>query len=327
MDFYTHIDISKSAFKINHQDKILMLGSCFIENIGSKLIDNKFNVNLNPFGILYNPQSIAQSLEILLDKRTFTESDLFEDGGIYNSYYHHSRFSGANKEECLNKINSSIGEASDVLKRGDILFITFGTSYVFRHKELDLIVSNCHKLPAKTFDRYRLTVEQIVDCWAVLISRMKEVNPDLKIIFTVSPIRHLKDGAHDNQLSKATLLLAVDELNKIADCTYFPSYEIVLDELRDYRFYNEDMVHPNETSIKYIWKRFAETYFDRNTISIIEEWNKLHTAINHRAINQDSDEYKRFLDQTLLKLRTFAQKYPYICCNGELLLLESRMIK
>lgn len=327
MDFYTQVDIPASPFKINHRDKIMMLGSCFIENMGRKLIDNKFNTNLNPFGILYNPQSIAQSLEMLMNSRTFTESDLFEDGGVYNSYYHHSRFSGTDKAECLTKINWSIEKASEYLRKGDLLFITFGTAYVFRHKELDLVVSNCHKSPAKIFDRYKLSVDQIVDCWRELISRIKKENPELKIIFTVSPIRHLRDGAHDNQLSKSTLLLAIDELNKLSNCTYFPSYEIVLDELRDYRFYNEDMVHPNETSIKYIWKRFSETYFDRDAISIIEEWNKLHTAINHRPINQDSDEYKRFLDQTLLKLKTFAQKYPYICCKDELLLLESRMIK
>ena len=208
-----------------------------------------------------------------------------------------------------------------------MLFITFGTAYVFRHIELDLVVSNCHKSPATTFSRYRLRVEQIVDCWSALIYRMKEINPNLKIIFTVSPIRHLRDGAHANQLSKATLLLAVEELNRLSDCSYFPSYEIVLDELRDYRFYNEDMVHPNEMSLKYIWKRFSETYFSPNTISIIAEWNKLHTAINHRPINEKGEEYKRFLVQTLLKLKAFAQKYPYICCRDELLLLESRMIK
>lgn len=304
-----------------------MFGSCFIENIGKILVDNKFNVNLNPFGILYNPASIARALYMLLDNYEFTEKDIFEHKGLFNSFYHHGSFSDTDKENYLSKINQSTKQAVDDLKKSDVLIITLGTSYVFRHKDKDIVVGNCHKLPAADFIRYRLTVSEIVDEWTVLIKQIRQQNPpEVKIIFTVSPIRHMKDGAHDNQLSKSVLLLAVDELCKTDyGSLYFPSYEIVLDELRDYRFYNEDMIHPSDTAIKYIWERFSDTYISQETKSIIDEWNKIYLALNHRPINSQGDEYKHFLRQTLLKLKAFKDKYPYICCAEEISILENRL--
>ncbi|WP_029903567.1 GSCFA domain-containing protein [Prevotella sp. 10(H)] len=323
MDFRTRIEIPKSDLKISHRSRILMLGSCFIENIGKQLIRNKFNVNLNPFGVLYNPQSISQALRLLMEKKRFAEEDIFEYKGLYHSFYHHSTFSDTDKNRCLGKINSGLEKSSQDLYSADILFITFGTSYVFRSKEKDMVVGNCHKLPASDFDRYRLSVKDIVADWESLIKQLRQINPSLQIIFTVSPIRHMKDGAHENQLSKATLLLAIDELMKKGDSLhYFPSYEIVLDELRDYRFYYDDMVHPNFTAIKYIWERFSNTYFEAETYPVVEEWNKIYLALNHRPFNTETDEYKHFLRQTLLKLKAFDEKYPYICCSDEISGLE-----
>ena len=303
-----------------------MLGSCFIENIGKLLIDNKFNVDLNPFGVLYNPVSIRRAIDILLQQKEFTKNDIFFHNGLYHSFFHHGSFSDIDKDKCLEKINTQLRHSVQSLRNTDVLFITFGTAYVYRSKEKNMVVGNCHKLPSSHFDRYRLSVDDIVKEWDDLIQRLREINPSLQILFTISPIRHLRNGAHDNQLSKSTLLLAIDELAQSNQgIHYFPSYEIVLDELRDYRFYNEDMVHPNNVAINYIWQRFAETYFREDTLSIIEEWAKIHLALNHKAFNPESDGHKYFLRQTLLKLKAFNEKYTYICCKEEISGLETKL--
>lgn len=326
MEFRTKTDITEPKIKISHKSHIIMMGSCFIQNIGKFLIDNKFEVNLNPFGILYNPLSISQSLRILIDQKQFSAEDLFEYNGLYHSFWHHGSFSNADKDECLKNINLGLRKAAHDLRHAHTLFITFGTAYVFESKQQNRVVSNCHKLPANLFSRYRLETDAIVRDWVQLIKELREINPLLQIIFTVSPIRHLKDGAHDNQLSKSTLLLSIDKIiRETSNINYFPSYEIVLDELRDYRFYDEDMVHPSSVAIKYIWEQFSETYLTEETQPIIEEWKKLRMALNHRPINKDSEEYKHFLRQTLLKLKAFNEKYPYICCEEDISDLEKRV--
>lgn len=326
MEFRIKIEIPKSGLAISHKSSMLMFGSCFIENIGKLLIDNKFNVNLNPFGVLYNPRSISQALRLLIEKKKFTVNDVFEYKGLYHSFYHHGVFSNIDIDKCIGEINTKIEKSSVDLRQTDILFITFGTAYVFRSKKCNMVVGNCHKLPASDFDRYRLSVDDIAGDWESLIGELKQINPALQIIFTVSPIRHMKDGAHENQLSKSVLLLAIDKLREKTDgLHYFPSYEIVLDELRDYRFYNDDMTHPNTMAIKYIWERFSDTYFSAEAHPVMEEWNKIYLALNHRPFNAETDEYKHFLRQTLLKIKAFNEKYPYICCSAEASELESRL--
>ncbi len=326
MEFVTKVDIPLSDLSISYRHKILMLGSCFIENVGKILIDNKFDSMLNPFGVLYNPSSIAEALRILSESKTFTREDIFNSRGLYHSFHFHSSFSDMDESTFLRRINDQVEQARIVLQQTDILFITFGTAYVFHSIEKDMIVGNCHKLPASEFDRYRLPTDHIVTEWHELIESLREKNPSLKILFTVSPIRHFKDGAHENQLSKSTLLLAIDRLiQQNKDLYYFPSYEIVLDELRDYRFYSEDMVHPSTTAIKYIWERFQQAFMEKETLATQEEWKKIALAINHRPLNESGSEYKSFLRQTLLKLKTFNDKYPYICCENEISDLESRL--
>lgn len=325
MEFRTKIPIIRAEQTISYQDKIMMLGSCFAENIGGKFLASKFDVNLNPFGILYNPSSICRVVERLITKESFCESEILFHNGIYQSLWHHGRFSDINKQHCLKKINDSFSQACVDFHKANILLITFGTSYVFKHKEQSLIVANCHKLPASQFDRYRLSVADIVKDWSALLDKISVVNPQLRIIFTVSPVRHLRDGAYDNQLSKATLLLAIDELCKLNNTAYFPSYEIVLDELRDYRFYAEDMVHPNLTAIEYIWQRFSDTYFSTETLNIMAEWDKIALALNHRPINERGEEYKHFLNITNSKLESFNRKYPYICCEKEIDFLKDKL--
>lgn len=326
MDFRTTIAIPKSKIKINHQSKILMLGSCFATNMGQKLMDNKFNINLNPFGVLYNPTSIAKAIDWLKGDMMLKEDELFEHNGLYHSFHHHGSFSGVDKAKTLESTNAQLRAAQEYFKQIDTLVITFGTSYVFEHRETKDIVSNCHKLPSALFDRYRLSEENIVVQWTEIIQELQQQNKALKIIFTVSPIRHLSDGAHNNQLSKAALLLAIDSLcQNLENVEYFPAYEIVLDDLRDYRFYAEDLVHPSYLAIEYIWEILKDVYLAEESKAIIAEWNNIKRAIDHRPFNEDSEKYIDFLKQTLLRLNQFGAKYQYILLTRERELLEERI--
>lgn len=260
MELYTTIKIPKPPFRFSWQERILLLGSCFAENIGAKLAENKFNVDINPFGTLYNPASIAAALRMLLHPERFTANDLFRHEGVYHSFTHHSRFSSTSETECLEKINDRLFASAQEIRKTGYMVITLGTAYVYRLKSSGQVVANCHKLPEKMFDRSMLSVAEIVSEWKELLLSLWEQCPDLKILFTVSPIRHWKDGAHGNQLSKATLLLAADTLQTAYPerIAYFPAYEIMMDELRDYRFYATDMLHPSELAVDYIWQRLQK---------------------------------------------------------------------
>ena len=243
MKLQTIVDIKPSAWKIGYEDTILMLGSCFSDEMGEQMKQRYLHVTCNPFGTLYNPLSIAQALQM-------TEvPELIEHDGLWHSMAHHGSFSRANKEEAEQAVRESIETMQKALAEATVVIVTFGTSWIYEKN--GEVVGNCHKLPEKTFIRRRLTVEEIVDAWKPILERY----PDKHWLFTVSPIRHVKDGLHENQISKATLLLAVAQLGD-----YFPSYEIVLDELRDYRFYADDLVHPSSIAVNYIWERFVDTY-------------------------------------------------------------------
>ena len=285
MKFKTEISVSPSDFKVLHTCRIAMQGSCFAENIASKFINAGFSVDLNPFGIAYNPSSLSQNLNRLLDNRFFSVDELFKDNNIYHSFSHHSRFSGTDSNEVLAKINSRLEQSSAFLRTAGLLVITFGTAYVYRLQSTGAVVSNCHKLPAKFFTYNRLTIDEIIRQWDDLILRLQTFNPSLRILFTVSPIRHLKDGAHENQLSKSILLLSIDELlRNHSHCSYFPAYEIVLDDLRDYRFYTEDMLHPSSQAIDYVWEKFTEAWFDRETLKKANEFEKMNKSHKHIPI-------------------------------------------
>ena len=301
-----------------------MLGSCFAENMGVRMMHYKFNVDLNPFGILYNPLSIAHSMYMLLKNKIFTENDLFRQGRLWHSFSHHSRFSHTDLQTCLNQINGRLVEGAKLLKNADWLIFTWGTAWVYRLSQTGAVVSNCHKLPEHYFIRERLSPEEIVSAWKSLIPELLQNNSDLKILMTVSPIRHFRDGAHANQLSKSALLLAIDELCRSfpESCFYFPSYEIVMDELRDYRFYDTDMIHPSEQAIEYIWERFGLYYFNEKTRQENVEWEKLSKLLGHRQLTPDSNAYKDFVMQNLFKLKKFHQKYPYFDLSNEFDSLE-----
>ena len=303
MEFKTTIKIEKPSFQFSHAESILLMGSCFAENIGQELNKRFFSVDINPFGTLYNPSSIAKSLWILIEEKLFDERELFEHEGLFHSFMHHSRFSSVSAKESLSAINSRLTVSSQQIKTTERLILTFGTAWVYRLGSTKEVVANCHKLPEKIFTRSRLSVDEITDEWRDLLISLWKINPKLKVLFTVSPIRHWKDGANGNQLSKATLLLAIDKLCKSfpEQTEYFPSYEIMIDELRDYRFYASDMLHPSHVAIEYIWERFSESFIRKETINILKDLSEVQKAVDHRPFNPNSGQYKKFLLNTINK--------------------------
>lgn len=275
------------------------------------MAEAKFPVDNNPFGIVYNPLSVKLVLNRLMENRSYNKQELFHFEGIWSSFDHHSRFSEIDAAVCLAKINDRVDLSSQFLSKTAFLFITFGTSYVYSRKANGTVVANCHKLPAAEFVRKRLTVEEIVSEYRILLEQLFKANPNLNIIFTVSPVRHWKDGAHENQLSKAILLLAIDQIVKdFPQTAYFPSYEIVMDDLRDYRFYEEDMLHPNKVAINYIWNRFKEVFMDADTLNLMKEVEKVILACSHRPFNPQSEQYQAFAKQMLNKIKLLQDQYP-----------------
>jgi hypothetical protein len=322
VNFRTELKIEKSKDKFGYNSKAIMLGSCFADNIGERLTSYKFDVNSNPFGVLYNPISVGNSIRILIDQKEFSEADLNFANDKWFSFSHHSRFSNTDENECLQGINTEIQKSSLDLANSDVLYITFGTAWVFEWIETGDIVSNCHKLPAKDFHRYRLDVEEIVKFYKSLIISLAVFNPDLKIVFTVSPIRHWKDGAQGNQLSKATLLLAIEQLVELFEqVSYFPAYEIVMDELRDYRFYAEDMLHLNSTAVNYIWGRFQDTYMENQTLEVMKKIEKIVSASKHRPFNPDTISHQSFITNTLADIERLQHQYPNVILDQEKSLL------
>lgn len=296
MKLYTSVDIAPSEKKIGYDDKILLLGSCFADNIGAKFCEYYFQTTINPFGTLYNPASIATTLNHSIQPSTIHHN------GLWHSMMHHGSFSHPDKDVLLAHCEESQTRLRTALRDATTIIVTFGTSWVY---EMDgLVVANCHKLPADRFVRRCLTVQEIVDMWLPIIQAM----PDKHWIFTVSPIRHVKDGLHANQVSKAILLQAVDELGQ----SYFPSYEIMLDELRDYRFYAEDMVHPSQVAVDYIWQRFVDTYMTADTQGEMRTLHQLWLDRQHRFLHPDSEEAMKFEQRIAQKMQDLQQKYPWL---------------
>jgi len=318
MQFRTEIFTKKNETDISYADKSFFIGSCFTDNIGSKLYELKFPIIKNPFGVLYNPISVKQSLKFIIDNKKFNEHELEFYNEKWFSFYHHSKFSSENKQKTLKLINNNIVNAHNFLKQTKFLFITFGTSLVYKLKETENYVANCHKLPAKIFEHSFLSNEQIVEEYKQIIKQLLEYNPKLKIIFTVSPIRHWKDGAVNNQLSKANLIVAIHNIIKHFKCTsYFPAYEIMMDDLRDYRFYADDFLHPNTQAINYIWDKFKSSYIKNSTLQISNQIKKFIIAKNHIPFNPNTKAHKKFLKKNLDNINKFIKQNPYIDLEKE----------
>lgn len=308
MKFTTPVNIKLNK-TIDHNSRIVMVGSCFAENIGKKLIDCGFNVVMNPMGILYNPISIFSALERIVEGREFTEDELFCHNGLWTSFMHHGSFSHADKNEALKMMNERLKEGHEQLKDATHLIITFGSAEVYERN--GKVVSNCHKLPAREFTHRLLSINEINNLYKSFAIKTQNI-ASLQTIFTVSPVRYLGDGAHHGQINKATLLLATNDICKKTGADYFPSYEIMMDELRDYRYYAEDMIHPSDVAINYIFERFAETYLTDEAIRTADEIQKIKKSLAHRPLHPDSEEYRNFKKKLSQQIAAIVEKYPNV---------------
>ncbi|HLF36138.1 MAG TPA: GSCFA domain-containing protein [Cyclobacteriaceae bacterium] len=306
----SEIKVNPPADQINLKDPVLLTGSCFSENIGSLLSSCKFNVLVNPFGTLYNPHSIFR-LMLSAAKENFElpETDIVFNQGIYRCLGFHSAISGKDMPDLKEKGREAFHRSSDFLRKNKWIILTLGTSIVYVYKKTGEIVANCHKLPADNFQRQFMQVDDIVAGFSELHAALNGINPEIKFILTVSPVRHLNEGFDDNQVSKSILRLACDRIaRQFSGINYFPAYEIMIDDLRDYRFYSDDLVHPNSLAVQYIWEKFNAAYFDYETREFVRAWSKILKALSHRPFNPGSSEYKEFVKNTIEKLKSFGDK-------------------
>ncbi|MEO1259307.1 MAG: GSCFA domain-containing protein [Bacteroidota bacterium] len=325
--FRTEILPEKINVEISHQHPILCIGSCFAENIGRKLNELKFPVLINPFGIVYNPISIVSVLEKIISKSSFAENDLFQNLGLYHSFAHHGRFSHPDKLTALQQINNSLQEARIFLNKTNRLVLTLGTAHVFIYKNTNEIVANCHKVAGQEFLRKRLSVAEIQAPLINVFKKLKAQLPLLEIIVTVSPVRHLRDGLVENQRSKAALVLGLDEVcRQLEFVHYFPSYEIVLDDLRDYRFYEKDLSHPNEMAVDYIWKKFEHLFFNEGTKNICRQILSINNAAKHRPFHPASEAHQRFLKKQLELIDQLEKKYAFLNFKKEKNIFEGQLV-
>lgn len=314
MLFHTEIKIIPLKQTIRYCDSLLFLGSCFADEVGNICHGMGFDALVNPFGVLYNPASIAQSVERLDSGKPFCHEDVIAVGEEqYCTFSQNTAFWNPSENALLQLVNQSLNEAHAHFMKSKWVVISLGTSWVFRNRENGEVVSNCHKLPAYQFERQFLSVEQSFRH----LSEIVQQHPEKQFIFTVSPLRHLKDGLHENQLSKAALLLAVDQVCKqFANAHYFPAYEILLDELRDYRFYKEDMVHPTEQAVHYIWERFTDFAIDSKEKPAMKAVSELKQMLQHRPVFPESEAYKKFEQLKEKKISELKREYPRICINN-----------
>jgi len=318
MEFRTKIAPVPAPFSLSHADRLLVMGSCFSETMGQRLRESGFRIVQNPFGVVYNPASIAQALRRLMQEEPFQATDLVALDGLYHSFHHHGSFSNSNPKEALNHMNAAYWQAVDALKESTHLILTLGTSWVYSLNESGQVVANCHKFPAGQFNRHRLSITDIVDDYSSLFDRLLEMNSRLRIVLTVSPIRHQKDGFHANSLSKSILLLATDRLaERYSNVYYYPSYELMMDDLRDYRFYADDMLHPSALASSYIWDHFSETYFSKQTKEIAKQVQQVRKAMEHRPFHPDESAYRRFAQKNLAAIEGLILSEPALDLKEE----------
>lgn len=283
MEFRTPVNITLAPFAIEPRERMLFVGSCFADNIGRRFVEDKFRATVNPYGVMYNPASIMHTVKRWTGELVAAQSEASDSG-------------------------SDVRQATDEAPQTAVF--TLGTNHVYILNETGEIVDNCRKRPQRLFTERELSVDECADYLREAVTKLRQINPSVRIIITVSPIRYAKYGFHGSQLSKATLLLAADKLTKEMDnVVYFPAYEIVNDELRDYRFYREDMLHPTDQAVEYIWQRFGETFFSKQTVKFLEEWRPIKAALAHRPFNPEAEEYKKFLEKAKEGERELMERY------------------
>lgn len=321
MDFFTRIDIPAADFKIDYESRIAFFGSCFADNISAQFSARKFHVLANPFGTVYNPLSIARQIRTIADAKVFGDCDVFQDtrsDKLWHSWDAHGSLSGATREECIAKMNEAATRTREFLQKADVVFITLGTAFVYFLKESGEAVANCHRQDATLFERRMIGVEEASRALECITQDLRKIaapsarndNSKPHVVFTVSPLRHTGDGAHGNTLSKATLQLAINEIMNNDSVEYFPSYEIVMDELRDYRFYESDMVHLSKTAEEYIFERMAETYCSETTLDHIRKVERFMKGASHRMADPDSAASRDFAKKLLAQAAELEAQVP-----------------
>jgi hypothetical protein len=313
MKLQTQIPLKKETKNlINYDSNIFLLGSCFSENIGNKLNHFKFQSIQNPFGILFHPKAIETLITNAVNQKVYSNEDVFLQNEVWHSFDVHSSLSSENDKSLLKKINSAISVTNKKLKEASHIIITLGTSWVYRFIETDTIVANCHKIPQKKFLKELLTVDEITKILSTILVLLKSINKNIHITFTVSPIRHLKDGFVENTQSKSNLISAIHTILVDTNVSYFPSYEIMMDELRDYRFYAEDMIHPNKTAINYIWEKFVDTRFSEESLPTMKEIEAIQKGILHRPFHEKSEQHQHFLEKIVKRKEKIKSQFPFI---------------
>ena len=323
MEFHLEFSPIPFATKIDHSQLLFLAGSCFTEQISQKLSAHKFRIIENPNGILFNPVSISKSVLSYIQNKQYCEADLFYHNELWGSWQHHTRFSNVSKDYCLQKINASQSAAHSFLKNADWVLLTLGSAFVYE-LENNQVVANCHKVPTDKFKKRLLAIGEVTTVLDNLLLNLKAFNPKLKIIFTISPVRHLRDGFIENNRSKAILINSVHHVvDKYEHAFYFPSYELIIDDLRDYRFYAEDMVHPNYAATNYVWEKFVTTCIDPSSQILMKEINTINAARHHKPFNPASQAHQKFLKINLAKIEKLKEQFPYLNFEEEILFFNS----
>jgi len=333
MNFRLELNIPSFSQQIRHADKVMLMGSCFTEHITAFMEKHKFRVLQNPHGILFNPHSIANATADYASGKVYDHNDLFESNGIWYSWHHHGRFSTINAAETLENINRSIEDAAGFLKECQWTIVTLGSAWVYALQagapayHPGLIAANCHKVPASFFDHRMLELDEVLDSLNAITNNLRRLNPAMRIIFTISPVRHAREGLIENNRSKGLLHYALQRFwDAQHDCFYFPAYELVMDDLRDYRFYAEDMVHPNYQATRYVWDKFRSACISDQDEETLDEAYKIVSATQHRALYPESHAHQQFLKQTIDHAKKMEAKLPWIDFTSEIEILRKGLL-
>lgn len=323
MYWFTEFPIPKSESPISHSSKILSMGSCFAQTIGQKMLDSKLDILVNPFGTIFHPNALGDLLEAGISGNQPDDNLISKRDGLFFHYSAHSDLAGKSKEELMEKLNQRIELTGEYLKTGTHLILTFGTAWVYEFKETRTLVANCHKQPSNFFEKRLLSLDEMKMALKNLFSKLSFFNPNLKIVLTVSPVRHIKDGIPENQLSKSLLRVLCADLERVSEnVSYFPAYEIMMDELRDYRFYKSDLIHPSEQAENYIWEKWKHSFFTSETQSKIDQINKIRHELAHRAMNPGSEAHLKFLQNLKQKLERLQPEFDF---SEELLKVQQQL--
>ena len=316
MQLQTTIPWQPSKNPVGYASRILLLGSCFVENIGKKLDFYQFATRRNPFGILFHPFAIQNLIHRALASQWYTKDEVFMQNGRWLCFDAHSDLAATSQERLVDDLNNALRSTKEELESATHLIITLGTAWVYRNKATTKAVANCHKVPQREFDKELLKLEQISTCLNGIVAQVTAVNPKAQLIFTLSPVRHIKDGFVENQRSKSHLLTAIHQClsqnEATAKVSYFESYEVMMDELRDYRFYDKDMVHPNSVAVDYIWERFKSVWISQEEYEVMHKVEEVQKGLNHRPFNPESSDHQKFLQSLEAKITYLLQRYPFM---------------